>query len=346
MKLLVLYEELAPYFLVNIQHFAEQYKIPVLIIAKSPNPVAPFEFYNQSQFVQIINREQHSTKDLINKITKFQPTVLMQSGWMFKPYFQIAYHLKLYRNILLLDNQWENTLRQNIGSLYFKLKYKYLYQKSFVPGSKQKLFANHLGFEDKDIETGLYCCDTKTFESVYFKKKEKENRNYTFLYVGRYAPEKNIQLLWDAFIEVCKEFPNSWKLLCVGKGNIFPIQHPQIVHLGFLQPNELLNILVNTDVFILPSTFEPWGVVIHEMTTAGLPIISSIKSGAAELFVEHGKSGFLFNPNDKNELKSYLIKYIQLSNDEYFQMSEYSYQLSKRITTDKWVKKIYHLCNL
>lgn len=346
MKLLVLYEELAPYFLTNIQYFADYYKIPVLIIAKSPNPVAPFKFQTHSPFIEIIYREKYTTQDIINKIKVFEPTVLMQAGWIFPPYFKIVQHLKLPQNILLLDNQWENTFRQNIGSFYFRFKYKHLFQKAFVPGYKQKEFAKHLGFADKDIELGFYCCDTKMFESIYFKRKDERKRNYTFLYIGRYAPEKNIELLWEAFIEVCKEIPNQWKLICAGKGNIPPVQHPQIVHLGFLQPTELLNVLSQADVFVLPSKFEPWGVVIHEVTTAGLPVISSLKTGANEFFVEHQKNGFIFNPNNKNELKKYLIKMTELSDNEYFNMCEHSYKLSQKITTHTWIQKIYHLCRI
>lgn len=346
MKLVVLYEELAPYFLNNIQYFADYYKVPVLIIAKSPNPVAPFHFQNASPYLEIIYREQYTIQEIIHKIQAFEPTTLMQAGWIFPSYFEVVQNLKLPRNILLLDNQWENTLRQNIGSIYFRWKYKHLFQKAFVPGYKQKEFARHLGFTDGEIELGFYCCDTKVFENVYLKRKQEKKRHYKFLYLGRYAPEKNIEMLWQAFMEVCNDRSHQWTLLCAGKGNIAPFQHPKIIHLGFLQPHELPDILAQVDVFVLPSKFEPWGVVIHEVTTAGLPVISSSKVGANEFFVEHQKNGFIFHPDNKQELKNYLIKMIELPDDNYFLMSEHSYNLSQKITTHTWIQKIYHLCKV
>jgi len=344
MKLLVLYEELAPYFLKNIEYFATTFNVPVLIVSKNINPVAPFNFNTTSHYIKIINRDNLSYENLLQEILSFQPTSLMQSGWIYKPYFSIVEKLKLKNNILLLDNQWENTLRQIIGSWYFKWKYKKLFNKTFVPGSKQKEFALHLGFKEQDIELGFYCCDTPLFETVYQNRMQQKQRHYTFLFIGRYAPEKNIQLLWDAFIEVCKEYPNHWQLLCVGKGNITPNQHPQIKHLGFKQPNELIDILLQTDVFVLPSTFEPWGVVIHEMVTAGLPIISSDKVGANEYFVIPKRNGIIFSPTNKQELKTALVEMMQLNNDTYFKMCEESHYLSQKITSEKWIKKIYDIC--
>ncbi|MCX7729577.1 MAG: glycosyltransferase, partial [Bacteroidia bacterium] len=171
-------------------------------------------------------------------------------------------------------------------------------------------------------------------------------RNYTFLFAGRYAPEKNVQTLWNVFIELCEEYPNNWILLCAGKGNVPAIQHPQIKHLGFLQPNELADVLLNTDVFILPSKFEPWGVIIHEVTTAGLPVITSNTVGANDFFVRHQENGFIFDINCKKELKQYLIYMMKVSDEEYFRMSDKSYELSTQVTTQNWIKKIYHLCKI
>ncbi len=346
MRLLVLYEELAPYFLENITSFAEHFQVPVLIVAKNVNPVAPFKFQTESEFVQIINRESCSFEDILNEIKAFQPTCLMQAGWIYKPYFEITKRLQLKRNILLIDNQWENTLRQNIGSVYFRIKYKSLFHKAFVPGTKQKTFAKHLGFKEEDIELGFYCCDTQLFEQVYIERQKQKKRYYTFLFIGRYAPQKNITMLWEVFVEVCKEHPNLWQLNCVGKGAIPAIEHPQIRHLGFLQPQDLQKVLLETDVFVLPSTFEPWGVVVHEVTTAGIPIICSEKVGSMEFFVRHKENGFIFSSTNKQELKTCILEMIQMNDADYFEMCNVSYQLSQQINSEKWIQKIYHLCNI
>lgn len=346
MKLLVLYEELAPYFLNNIKTFAEHYQVPVLIVAKHVNPIAPFQFQIHSNYIHILYREDFSFNELMHQIKSFRPTVLLQAGWIYKPYFDITRQLKLSRNILLLDNQWQGTIKQRLGSFYFQYTYKKLFHKAFVPAQKQKSFALHLGFAHQDIETGFYCCDTPFFENIYHQRQHLKKRHYKFLYIGRYAPEKNIQLLWDAFIELCREHPHSWKLVCAGNGPISPLSHPQIEHKGFVQPTQLAKLLAQADVFVLPSKFEPWGVVIHEVATAGLPIISSSKVGANEYFVQHTQNGFIFTYNNKNELKHYLYQMIQMNDEHYFAMCQKSYELSQYLNTEKWIKKIHHLCQI
>jgi glycosyltransferase involved in cell wall biosynthesis len=46
------------------------------------------------------------------------------------------------------------------------------------------------------------------------------------------------------------------------------------------------------DVFMFPTIYEPYGMVISEAMAAGLPVITSRAAGAAEL-IEHGVSGWL-----------------------------------------------------
>lgn len=344
MKLLVLYEEMAPYFFINIDKFSHQFQIPVLIVSKSPNAIAPFDLQIKSPYLKMIYREKYSFEELLNISQKFQPSCIMQSGWMYQPYFKLVKTLNTHNNIFLFDNQWVGNIKQHIGSIYFKLKYKSLFQKAFVPGTAQKIFALHLGFKESNIHTGFYCADTEYFEPIYQERIKTKKRNYNFLYIGRYAPEKNIQMLWESFIELHNKYPNQWYLICAGKGPILPIKHSKIQHVGFIQPQNLNSVVLNADVFVLPSIFEPYGVVLHEMATTGLPIIASKNAGATEYFLENNKNGFAFSPQNKNELKACLKKMMDLSDEEYFNMVKHSHLLSQKITSRQWIQKIYDIC--
>ena len=65
------------------------------------------------------------------------------------------------------------------------------------------------------------------------------------------------------------------------------------------------------DAFILPSHYEPFGLVILEAMACGLPTIVSKTAGASELIVD-GVSGLLIhNPQDTQEIAGYLIKVLQ-----------------------------------
>jgi glycosyltransferase involved in cell wall biosynthesis len=55
-------------------------------------------------------------------------------------------------------------------------------------------------------------------------------------------------------------------------------------------------------VFILPSRYDGWGVVVNQALGAGLPIICSTTVGAGRELVESGFNGFRVEPNDVNAL--------------------------------------------
>jgi glycosyltransferase involved in cell wall biosynthesis len=64
--------------------------------------------------------------------------------------------------------------------------------------------------------------------------------------------------------------------------------------LGFRNQSELPACYSMADVLVLPSDFEPWGLVVNEAMCFGLPIIASDKVGAALDLVRDGVNGFVF----------------------------------------------------
>ena len=69
-----------------------------------------------------------------------------------------------------------------------------------------------------------------------------------------------------------------------------PVDSNVIVH-GYKSAYEIANIAVDCDAFILPSIYEPWGVVIHEMVSIGLPLIISRQVGAGDTFFQENLNG-------------------------------------------------------
>jgi glycosyltransferase involved in cell wall biosynthesis len=64
---------------------------------------------------------------------------------------------------------------------------------------------------------------------------------------------------------------------------------------------ELVDAYHAADVFLLPSIHEPFGIVILEAWSAGLPVLAS-QVGGIPHFVEDGIDGMLFDPNNDEEL--------------------------------------------
>ena len=190
------------------------------------------------------------------------------------------------------------------GPFYLRKRFSNIW----VPGNSQKKYALKLGFKEKQISIGFYSADTNYFSSLYDLVHSEKKKSFPkrFIYVGRYYEFKGITNLWNAFIELQNENPNDWELWCLGHGNIAPVKHPKIKHFGFVQPKDFPEYVKNTGVFVMPSLFEPWGVVLHEFAVMGFPIIASNKVGAAEVFVKDTMNGFLFEAENVNSLKEKL----------------------------------------
>lgn len=65
------------------------------------------------------------------------------------------------------------------------------------------------------------------------------------------------------------------------------------------------------DVFVLPSTYEPWGLVINEAMNAAKPVIVSDQVGCARDLVRDGENGFIVPPGNIAALTRALAKSVQ-----------------------------------
>ena len=118
--------------------------------------------------------------------------------------------------------------------------------------------------------------------------------------------------------------------------------HPKIVHHGFLQPHELTPHLIDAAAFVMPSKKEPWGVVLHEMAIAGLPLIASLRVGAASHFLQNCVNGF------KIDLASHgvhnaLLNLFQLPNDDLLELGEQAHIIAEMKMPADWVRILFTL---
>jgi glycosyltransferase involved in cell wall biosynthesis len=76
--------------------------------------------------------------------------------------------------------------------------------------------------------------------------------------------------------------------------------------LGFVNQSGLPSVYRACDVLVLPSEYEPFGVVVNEAMLCGLPAIVSDRVGARYDLVEEGKTGFVFACGDIDALAAVL----------------------------------------
>ncbi len=345
MKFLFLYTEIADYFLSCCQELSKQGEVHV--IRYPVNKEAPFQFDNATT-VKLYNRNDFSLAQLHQFAADLKPDVIICSGWIDKDYLKVCKtYFKKVPTVLTCDTHWRGDFKQIIATVLSRFTLLRIFSNAWVPGLSQKSYVQKLGFKTEQISLGFYSCNHTRFEAVYNQTKNNKAANFPhrFIYVGRYYEFKGLTELWQAFSELHDEQPNDWELWCLGTGDLKPVEHPKIKHFGFVQPSELNKFINETGVFVLPSRFEPWGVVVHEFAAAGFPLLLSEAVGAKEQFLKVGQNGFSFKENTVSELKSALSKFMKLSDQDLIKMGQVSNELSKSITPQIWVNVLVKILN-
>jgi glycosyltransferase involved in cell wall biosynthesis len=231
-----------------------------------------------------------------------------------------------------MDNQWAGSARQYIGITSFRFYLRRLYDFAFVPGTRQARFASHLGFRPHEIIEGHYACADD------FLRPSTIRRPHAFLFAGRLVEEKGVHELASAWQKYIERNSNPWDLKVCGVGLLSAMLKdlPSTELLGFVQPSRLPDIMSQASVLILPSRREPWGLVIHEASKAGLGLILTSACGAADYFLRDRLNGRLVPTGDAAALSEALEWFHHLDDVSLQQVGARSASLAAQRTPLSW----------
>jgi glycogen(starch) synthase len=125
------------------------------------------------------------------------------------------------------------------------------------------------------------------------------------VYFGRLEWEKGVHDLLGALPKVRRAFPGT-RLVVAGQGRQAAALVAQsrklrvrrsVDFVGHLPDRTLVALLAAADVVVLPSRYEPFGIVALEAAAAGAPLVASTAGGLAELVVD-GETGLSVTPGD------------------------------------------------
>jgi glycosyltransferase involved in cell wall biosynthesis len=120
------------------------------------------------------------------------------------------------------------------------------------------------------------------------------------LHVGRLAPEKNIDVLAEAWTVARERVGQRATFVIAGDGpeRRRLLSHlPWVRQLGFLDRNKLADVYASADICMLPSRTETCGLVALEAMASGLAVVAADAGGFRES-IAHRRSGLLVAPED------------------------------------------------
>ena len=112
------------------------------------------------------------------------------------------------------------------------------------------------------------------------------------LHVGRLAPEKNLELMMEAYVQLRARNP-ALKLVVVGDGpsrESLQKAHPEVVFTGIQRGEDLSRHYASGDLFVFPSLTETFGNVTMEAMASGLGVVA-FDYGAAREHIHNGDTG-------------------------------------------------------
>ena len=142
-----------------------------------------------------------------------------------------------------------------------------------------------MGVAPDAVEVSLQSFDAEPIRAAVAGAEPSDGGPVRVLAVGRLVPEKNFGGLIEAFAELS---PGEAELHVVGTGPLDGELRELAARLGvaarfsgYVAPDALPAVYAAADAFVLPSVYEPFGVVVREAVAAGLPIVCSRTVGAA-----------------------------------------------------------------
>ncbi len=269
-------------------------------------------------------------------LTRIDPAVVLIPGYYTLPAIAAALWAKLHRRagVLMTESTAEDHVRNNWKEAFKSTLIRNLFDWAICGGEAHLRYLKQLSFPENRIAFSYDIVDNSFFASEAATLRQLQNwpstlpGNY-FLYVGRLSPEKNIDGLLRAYAEYRRQ-RGTWSLVLVGAGPSEKSLRTLAENLGIARDlyfagmktyRELPIYYSAASCFILPSTREPWGLVVNEAMASGLPVIVSHHCGCAPSLVDHNRNGFIFNPTDT---KSFLASLTAISSLSSHQLSEFS----------------------
>ncbi|RTY86016.1 glycosyltransferase family 4 protein [Flavobacterium sp. RSP15] len=333
LKILYLYSELMGYQIHVFNEYVENYNADVHVIHWDHKKLTPY-VPPVIKGVSYYNRSETDYKAILELCNKIHPDIIYISGWMDKDYLKVTMQMKLKGIPIVVgfDDIWYGTLRQKAAVLIFPILYKKYFSHAWVAGPYQFEYAKRLGFKNSKIIFDLLSANTQSFDASCNTESDKGKRKY-FLYVGRLSEAKNIDKLVEGFKIYKEVHKGNWGLVCVGNGNLKSTidSCTDIKYISFSTESELKELARSAGAFVLASKHEPWGLVVHEFASMGLPLLVSDKVGSKPIFFVNGFNGFGFSCKYSEDIALKMKAMSDLTEEELAVMGLNSRLLANRI---------------
>jgi glycosyltransferase involved in cell wall biosynthesis len=259
-------------------------------------------FINLTKYIVKIIKEKDI--DLVHVQNNWQLAIVSYIKFIKRRKIKIAYSIHGYRH----NNSFKSFFAKRIIGFSLFLFADVVFAastqlKNAIPFISRKVHLYYLGVEEEIINIDV----PKTFTN-----------HLRISVIGEFRHGKNQKLIIDSlnmYAEKSKDF--NFTLNLAGTGDLFDEikEYAQTINiskninfLGQLNREKIIDLYKNTEIVIVATNIETFGLCIAEPFVAGIPVISR-NTGVAQDIIINEKSGFIFERDD--ELIPLLLKYLR-----------------------------------
>jgi len=279
-----------------------------------------WEFRGQDLFSFFYN------PDLLIKLKKIKPDLVIISGWDLPTYWLTAIYCT-YRKIPFLlwsgstiyEKSWRRTLGWPITKLIINFASGYL-----AYGLRARDYLINLGAEPEKITIAYNSVALKPYLkpkkanlklAASLKQEFKLTGKTVILFYGQLIARKRPDLLLQAFKEL-QQNNKQLALIMIGSGQL----KNSLVE--YLEKNQIENVYLLddpsdevmpayyqlADLLVLPSNEEVWGLVINQAMASGLPVLTAHQVGCVPDLIVSGITGETFQTDSLTDLSTQINK--------------------------------------
>jgi glycosyltransferase involved in cell wall biosynthesis len=174
--------------------------------------------------------------------------------------------------------------------------------------------------------------------------KSQRHRPVRFLYVGQLIPRKGVEELLEAF----SRLPEG-ELYVAGDGPLVPlvtraVKSGHVTHFGHLDRPALQQLYSESDVLVLPSRYEVWGLVINEALEHGLAVVATRAVGAADDLLVNDVNGYVTETQDAEALRGAMARIAEWDDAHWRSAATTSAKITQRWSIDAAAEAFVDAC--
>lgn len=283
-------------------------------------------FENFKAYFLSAKKKMHTWKKLNEHMSKEKYDFIVVGGYS-TPIGMLSILLLKYRKIPFILNADGGFINNKERLIYKEVKKFFISSADFYLSSSRKTngYLEYYGANSNTIYnypfTSVYKKDilhlpTTIEEKHFLKEKLSINEEKVVIAVGKFIYSKGFDLL----LKAANELPSNVGIYIIG-GDVTKTYLSEIngndlknIHfIEFLNKESLNEYYKISDVFVLPTRSDVWGLVINEAMAKALPIITTDKCGAGiELIVDY-ENGFIIPDNNSELLAEKILEILENS---------------------------------